>query len=238
MNQKLRGFLMTISLGPPLKTFIKLDSWALFGIISLCCSRVAGGVFGRKYQVKRWCPGSFSKTTLWSTWRLAFGDGCLKASFFPRSHEHFQTGVCWGIFFFLGGDVLLIYFGFFGLFFLGGKTGSIKVWEGKPGNLEDDQFRKCGLYCWWKKSRTSWGWWFIPLFFRVYTSQVVQEFFHQQYFHCYDSCCHRVQDSITGRALNITTSNPNRSVTYCTHLPISIISQWHLIHFQQCTMFF
>ena len=29
---------MTISLGPPLKTFIKLDSWALFGIISLCCS--------------------------------------------------------------------------------------------------------------------------------------------------------------------------------------------------------
>ena len=131
MNQKLRGFLMTISLGPPLKTFIKLDSWALFGIISLCCSRVAGGVFGRKYQVKRWCPGSFSKTTLWSTWRLAFGDGCLKASFFPRSHEHFQTGVCWGIFFFFWGGMFCWYIlDVLDCFFGGGKPAQSRCGRG------------------------------------------------------------------------------------------------------------
>ena len=28
----------------------------------------------------------------------------------------------------------------------------------------------------------SWGWWFVPWFRGFFTSQVVQEFFHQQYF--------------------------------------------------------
>ena len=36
-------------------------------------------------------------------------------------------------------------------------------------------------YCWWLKSCTSWGWLFIPLFIGVHTSQVVQDFSHQQY---------------------------------------------------------
>ena len=37
------------------------------------------------------------------------------------------------------------------------------------------------LYCWLKKSCTSWGWSFIPGITRFHTSQVVQAFFHQKF---------------------------------------------------------
>ena len=39
--------------------------------------------------------------------------------------------------------------------------------------------------CWWFRNpaSTSWGWYFIPLFWGLYTSRVVQDFFHQQYGH-------------------------------------------------------
>ena len=51
----------------------------------------------------------------------------------------------------------------------------------------DSGVRALGRYCWWKKSGTSWKavqliiHRFLYVFIRFYTSQVVQDFFHQHY---------------------------------------------------------
>ena len=42
-------------------------------------------------------------------------------------------------------------------------------------------FSQFDSYCWWKKSCTSWYVVYL-IIFKVYVSQVVQDFFHQQYF--------------------------------------------------------
>ena len=63
---------------------------------------------------------------------------------------------------------------------------SISRWNTqKAWTLTLSLFEKCFnlTYRWWKKSCISWGWQFIPLFARFYTSQVVIAAFlnHQQY---------------------------------------------------------
>ena len=62
-------------------------------------------------------------------------------------------------------------------------------------------------YCWWKKSCTSWGWQFLPLYTRFYTSQVVQDFFHQQY------------DYIRKQIASLTSAQLSDQLLFCSTFP-------------------
>ena len=82
-------------------------------------------------------------------------------------------------------------------------------------------------YCWWLKSCTTW-WVVFPIIYKIFTtSQVVQDFFHQQY-HCIfweflqqKSCQHQIQQAFlqirskvwsAGRSWCLDDNRPRRKI--------------------------